>query len=152
MLEKFYKDFHPLVEKSEDASRAEASQQRKLGKDPKTGDAVYARFGRFGPMLQMGESPEKGDKEAPKPKFAPLPADTTLETVTLEAALPMFNLPRVVGKTKDGEEITADIGRFGPYVKVGKMFVSIKGQDALTITETEARAAIAAKEKKERNA
>jgi DNA topoisomerase-1 len=150
MLEKFYKGFHPLVEKSEDASRAEASQQRELGKDPKTGDTVYARFGRFGPMLQLGEAPDKKDKEAPKPKFAPMPAEAALETVTLEQALPMFNLPRVVGKTGKGEEITADIGRFGPYVKVGKMFVSIKGEDPLTITEAEARAAIAAKEKKER--
>jgi DNA topoisomerase-1 len=150
MLEKFYKGFHPLVEKSEDASRAEASQQRELGKDPKSGDTVYARFGRFGPMLQLGEAPDRKDKEAPKPKFAPMPAEATLETVTLEQALPMFNLPRVVGKTGKGEEITADIGRFGPYVKVGKMFVSVKGLDPLTITEKEAREAIAAKEKKER--
>jgi DNA topoisomerase-1 len=150
MLEKFYKGFHPLVDKSEDASRAEASQQRKLGKDPKSGDIVYARFGRFGPMLQLGETPDKKDKEALKPKFAPMPAEATLETVTLEQALPMFNLPRVVGKTGKNEEIIADIGRFGPYVKVGKMFVSIKGQDPLTITEAEAKKAIAAKEKKER--
>jgi DNA topoisomerase-1 len=150
MLEKFYKGFHPLVEKSEDASRAEASQQRKLGKDPKTGDIVYARFGRFGPMLQLGEAPDKKDKEAPKPKFAPMPAEATLETVTLEEALPMFNLPRVVGKTAKGEEIIADIGRFGPYVKVGNTFVSIKDQDPLKIGEHEARLAINAKAKKER--
>jgi DNA topoisomerase-1 len=150
MLEKFYKGFHPLVEKSEDASRAEASQQRKLGKDPKTSDIVYARFGRFGPMLQMGETPDKKDKEAPKPKFAPMPAEATLETVTLEQALPMFNLPRVVGETAKGEEIIADIGRFGPYVKVGNTFVSIKDQDPLKIKEHEARLAINAKAKRER--
>jgi DNA topoisomerase-1 len=150
MLEKFYKGFHPLVEKSEDASRAEASQQRKLGKDPKTGDIVYARFGRFGPMLQLGETPDKKDKEAPKPKFAPMPAEATLESVTLEEALPMFNLPRVVGKTAGGEEIIADIGRFGPYVKVGNTFVSIKDQDPLKISEHEARLAINAKAKRER--
>jgi DNA topoisomerase-1 len=150
MLEKFYKEFHPLVEKSEDASRAEASQQRKLGKDPKSGDTVYARFGRFGPMLQMGEAPDKKDKEAPKPKFAPMPNGATLDDVTLEQALPMFNLPRAVGKTSKGEEIIADIGRFGPYVKVNNEFASIKGQDPLTITEAEARKVIAAKEKKER--
>jgi DNA topoisomerase-1 len=150
MLEKFYKGFHPLVEKSEDASRAEASQQRKLGKDPKTGNKVYARFGRFGPMLQLGETPPKGDKETPKPKFAPMPAETTLETVTLEQALPMFNLPRVVGKTAKGEEITADIGRFGPYVKINNEFASIKDIDPLKITEAEARKVIAAKQKRER--
>jgi DNA topoisomerase-1 len=150
MLEKFYKGFHPLVEKSEDASRAEASQQRKLGKDPKTGNKVYARFGRFGPMLQLGETPPKGDKETPKAKFAPMPAETTLETVTLEQALPMFNLPRVVGKTAKGEEITADIGRFGPYVKINNEFASIKDIDPLKITEAEARKVIAAKQKRER--
>jgi DNA topoisomerase-1 len=150
MLEKFYKGFHPLVEKSEDASRAEASQQRKLGKDPKTGKIVYARFGRFGPMLQMGEAPDKKDKEAPKPTFAPMPNGATLEDVTLEQALPMFNLPRVVGATAKGEEIIADIGRFGPYVKVNNEFASIKGQDPLVITEKDARKALAAKEKRER--
>lgn len=158
MLEHFYKDFHPLIKKSETASRAETSQQRKLGKDPKSGSIVYARFGRFGPMLQLGESPAKEeksvrqaqDKEAPKPKFAPLPAGAMLEDVTLEQALPMFNLPRVVGKTAGGEEITADIGRFGPYVKVGNTFVSIKDQDPLTIKETEARKLIAEKAKRER--
>jgi DNA topoisomerase-1 len=150
MLEKFYKGFHPLITKSEDASRAEASQQRKLGKDPKTGDNVYARFGRFGPMLQMGETPEKKDKEAPRPKFAPMPAEATLESVTLTQALPMFNLPRIVGKTSKGDEIIADIGRFGPYIKVGNAFTSIKDQDPLKITEAEARKVIAAKEKRER--
>jgi DNA topoisomerase-1 len=150
MLEKFYKGFHPLVEKSEDASRAEASQQRKLGKDPKTGNIVYARFGRFGPMLQMGDTPDKKDKEAPKPKFAPMPAGADLDTVTLEQAMPMFNLPRVVGQTAKGEDIIADIGRFGPYVKVNNEFASIKGQDPLIITEKEARKVLAAKEKRER--
>jgi DNA topoisomerase-1 len=150
MIEKFYKGFHPLIKKTEDVSRAETSQQRKLGKDPKTGNTVYARFGRFGPMLQMGETPDKKDKEAPKPKFAPLPEGTTLEDVTLQAALPMFNLPRVAGKTAKGEEIIADIGRFGPYVKVGNIFTSIKDHDPLKITEAEARKLIAAKEKRER--
>jgi DNA topoisomerase-1 len=86
MLEKFYKGFHPLVEKSEDASRAEASQQRNLAKILKPA-TPYTRFGRFGPMLQLGEAPDKKDKEAPKPKFAPMPAEATLETVTLEQAL-----------------------------------------------------------------
>jgi len=150
MLEKFYKQFHPMVKKSQGASRAEASQQRKLGKDPKTGQAVYARFGRFGPMLQMGETPDKDDKEAPKPKFAPMPANATLDTVTLKEALPMFNLPRKVGQTSKGEEITADIGRFGPYVKVGNTFVSIKDHNPFRITESEARKLIAAKQKRER--
>jgi DNA topoisomerase-1 len=79
-----------------------------------------------------------------------MPNGATLDDVTLEQALPMFNLPRAVGKTSKGEEIIADIGRFGPYVKVNNEFASIKGQDPLTITEAEARKVIAAKEKKER--
>jgi DNA topoisomerase-1 len=145
MLEKFYKHFHPLVEKSEDVSRAEVAQMRKLGQDPKSGKDVYARFGRFGPVLQLGETPEKNDKEAPKPKFAPLPEGATLDSVALEAALPMFNLPRVVGETEDGEEIIADVGRFGPYIKVGDEFTSIKDNDPLRITEAEARHILADK-------
>lgn len=153
MLKEFYEKFHPLVEKSAKADRAEASQARELGKDPKTGKPVIARFGRYGPMLQMGETGEgKEDKDVPKPAFAPLPAGAKLETVTLEQALPMFNLPRVVGTTKEGQEITADIGRFGPYIKIDKKFISIKDRDPITITEEEAREVIAehAKAEKER--
>jgi DNA topoisomerase-1 len=149
MLEEFYKDFHPLVEKSEKASRAEAVQARELGKDPKTGKPVLVRFGRFGPVLQLGENPVTKDKDAPKPKFAPLPEGATMDEVTLEQALPMFNLPRVVGKTAEDEEITADVGRFGPYIKVGKAYTSIKDYDPLTINEAEAREALANKKKLE---
>jgi DNA topoisomerase-1 len=150
MLDNFYKRFHPLVEKSEKASREESVQMRELGKDPKSGHPVFARFGRYGPVLQLGATADKKGKEEPKPNFAPLPAGATLEAVTLKEALPMFNLPRLVGKTTDGLEITADIGRFGPYVKVGSQFISIKGQDALTINEAEARLAIAARQKIEK--
>ncbi|MDB5161121.1 MAG: topA [Candidatus Saccharibacteria bacterium] len=145
MLREFYDKFHPLIEESSKADRAEAAQARELGKDPKTGKPVIARFGRYGPMLQLGETGDTKDKKTPKPRFAPLPAGSTLDNVTLEQALPMFNLPRVVGKTEDGEEITADIGRFGPYIKIDKTFVSIKDQDPLTITEEEARRAYAEK-------
>lgn len=141
MIENFYKkEFHPLIIKSADVSRAETSQARELGKDPKTGKTVYARFGRYGPMLQIGEVT---DDE--KPDFAPLPKGARLETVSLEEALEMFKLPRIVGTTQEGEEIKANIGRFGPYVQVGKLFVSIKDQDPLKISEEEARELIAAK-------
>jgi DNA topoisomerase I len=146
MMKEFYTRFHPLLEKSAKADRAEAAQARPLGQDPKTRKPVVARFGRYGPMLQLGEAGEAADKAAEKPRFAPLPAGTTLDTVTLEQALPMFNLPRVVGKTEQGEEITADIGRFGPYIKVGKTFVSIKDHDPLTISEADARVAYRQKE------
>lgn len=149
MLKEFYGKFHPLIENSAKADRAEAAQARELGVDPSTGKPVIARFGRYGPMLQLGETGDTKDKETPKPRFAPLPAGATLENVTLEQALPMFNLPRVVGKTATGEEITADIGRFGPYIKVDKTYVSIKGHDPLTISEDEARGLF--KEKSEAN-
>lgn len=144
VLADFYKGFHPLVEKSEGASRQEAAQARELGTDPKTGRPVFARFGRYGPMLQIGQA-----EDEEKPIFAPMPAAATLDTVTFEQALEMFKLPRVVGQTEQGEEIKANIGRFGPYIQVGKLFVSIKEHDPLTITETEARELYAAKLKKE---
>jgi DNA topoisomerase-1 len=142
MLKQFYDSLHPLIIKSEKVSREDASQARKLGKDPKTKKVVIARFGRYGPMLQLGETIKENGEPEEKPRFAPLPAGTSLNNVTLEQALPMFELPRVVGKTEDGQEITADIGRFGPYVKVGKMFVSIKKLDPMKISEGEAREAI----------
>ncbi len=135
MIANFYKDFHPLVESSADISRNEVSQARELGVDPSDGQIIYARFGRYGPMLLKGDT-EDTEK---KPIFAPMPAGTTLDTVTLEQALEMFKLPRLVGKTTGGEDIKANIGRFGPYIQVGKLYVSIKPLDPHTITEDEAR-------------
>jgi len=135
MIKSFYKDFHPQIEKSDEVSRKEVSQARLLGKDPKSGEPIYARFGRYGPMLLKGDI----EDEAAKPIFAPMPSGRTLDTVNLEDALEMFKLPRKVGKTEDGEEITANIGRFGPYVQINKIFVSIKPLDPHTITEEEAR-------------
>ena len=135
MIGDFYKDFHPLIEKSADISRSEVSQSRELGLDPKSQEPIFARFGRYGPMLQKG----KTEDEDKKPAFAPLPAETTIDTVTLEQALEMFKLPRTVGKTADGKEMKANIGRFGPYVQVDKLYVSIKPLDPRTITEEEAR-------------
>ncbi|MEI6237291.1 MAG: type I DNA topoisomerase [Candidatus Saccharibacteria bacterium] len=125
----FYKQFHPLIEKASQASRQETSQARLLGHDPKNKEPIYARFGRYGPMLQRGEV-ENNDE---KPDFAPLPAGVRLEQVTLEQALTMFSLPRTVGKTSDGREIKANIGRFGPYIQIDKIFVSIKPLDPFSI-------------------
>lgn len=150
VLERFYQHFHPLVKQSEKADRAEAAQARQLGLDPKSGKIVVVRYGRYGPVLQLGEAGDDVAQDAPKPIFAPLPEGTTLENISLEQALPMFKLPRVVGKTEEGEEITANIGRFGPYVHANKLFVSIKGKDPMTITETEARELIAQKQETER--
>ena len=134
MIAEFYKDFHPLVEQSADVSRQEVSQARLVGNDPKSGKPIYARYGRYGPMLQMGEAEDEN-----KPDFAPLPKESTIDTVTLEQALTAFELPRTVGTTEDGQEIKANVGRFGPYIQVGKLFVSIKPLDPHTITEAEAR-------------
>jgi DNA topoisomerase I len=146
MITLFYKDFHPLIAESEKASREEVSQARELGTDPKTGKPILARFGRYGPMLQRGET-----ESEEKPSFAPLPDGTTLEDVTLEQALQMFELPRKVGVTKDGEEIRANIGRFGPYIQVGKIFVSIKPLSPFEVTEKQALELYAEKLEKEAN-
>ncbi len=143
-LDKFYKHFHPLVESSENISREDSMQARLLGKDPKTGDNIYARYGRYGPMIQRGEA-----EDDDKPDFAPMPEGADITTVTFEQALEVLKLPRTVGKTDDGQAIMANIGRFGPYIQVGKLFVSIKPQDPMKITEDEAREFYAAKLKKE---
>ncbi len=133
VLRHFYEPFHQLVEKSADISKAEASQARLVGTDPGSGRPIYARFGRYGAMLQKGEQ-----SDDPKPQFAPLPSGASIQSVTLEQALAMFQLPRVLGKTEDGQEIKANIGRFGPYVVVDKTFVSIKPLDPHAITLEEA--------------
>ena len=146
MISRFYNGFHPLLSEANEASRKEVSQARLVGNDPKTGQPIYARFGRYGPVLQRGEV-ESEDK----PDFAPLPTGEKIETVTLDQALPMFKLPRVVGTTADGQEIKANIGRFGPYIQVGKTFVSIKPHDPHTINETEARELYEAKLEKDKN-
>jgi DNA topoisomerase-1 len=146
MLNDFYEHFHPLIGKSLKASRSEAVQMRKLGQDPKSGQPVFARYGRYGPVLQLGETDSKKPEEEVKPRFAPLPSGATLEEIELKEALPMFNLPRKVGKAADGQAITADIGRFGPYIKIGSQFISIKDHDPLTITEPEAREVISDKQ------
>jgi DNA topoisomerase-1 len=152
IIDEFYRDFHPLVDKSEEATRAEVSQARELGTDPKTGKPVIARFGRYGPMLQRGsaQNPD-GTESEEKPTFAPLPAGTAMDTVTLEQALKMFELPRTVGTTEDGKEIKTNIGRFGPYVQVDKTFVSIKPKSPFDITEAEARELYKAKLEKDAN-
>lgn len=149
MIGEFYNnDFKPLIKASADVTREETSQSRTLGKDPKTKKLIIVRFGRYGPMLQLGET---SDDE--KPSFAPLPEGADMNNVTLEQALPMFDLPRTVGKTTDGKPILANIGRFGPYVQVDKTYVSLKEADPLKITEAEARELIAEKLKQlaERN-
>lgn len=145
MLKEFYTPFHDLIVQSGGIDRASVAQAREIGIDPKTGKPVLARFGRYGPMLQLGDTSDESDK----PQFAPLPAGKKIETVTLEEALHMFKLPRVVGQTSEGDGIKANIGRFGPYIQIGKLFVSIKPLDPHTITLEQALELYAAKLKAE---
>ena len=140
MLHGFYTPFHKLIEQSGGIDRSKVGANREVGIDPKSSKPILARFGRFGPMLQLGATDDED-----KPRFAPLPKGTKIETVTLEQALEMFKLPRVVGQTEDGQDIKANIGRFGPYIQVGKLFVSIKPEDPHTITLEKARELYAAK-------
>lgn len=145
MLEGFYKPFHDLIEQSGGIDRSSVAKAREIGIDPKSGKPVLARFGRFGPMLQLGSTEDKEEK----PQFAPMPAGKKIETVTLEEALHAFKLPRTVGETPEGEVIKANIGRFGPYIQVGKLFVSIKPLDPHEITLDQALELYADKLKKE---
>lgn len=118
MIKDFYKTFHPIVE--DVAANAErAKGERLLGVDPDSGKNVYARLGRFGAMVQIGEAT---DEE--KPKFASLQGDQTLSSITYEEAMDLFKLPKTIGDYEDVEVIVAS-GRFGPYIKYDKMFVSI---------------------------
>ncbi len=122
MIAKFYENFDPLLKHTqENAERA--GGDRELGEDPKTGKPVIARLGRYGPMVQIGRS---DDEE--KPKYAKLRADQRLETITLEEAMELFKLPRVLGEFEE-QPVKANIGRYGPYVQLGGLFASLEEED-----------------------
>jgi len=142
MIAEFYTPFRATVDAAADISREEAQQTRELGIDPESGKPVLVRVGRYGPMFQIGT---KDDEE--KPRFASLPAGKKMDDVTLEEALELFKLPRIIGQTKDGEDIGANFGRFGPYIKFGTKFVSIKPDDPFTITLEKALELIEEKKK-----
>jgi len=112
--------FKETIEAAGGISREEASSQRELGKDPKSGKPVIARVGRFGPMVQIGVA-----EDEEKPKFASIPEGSSVEEVTLEEALKMFEFPRNVGQF-EGEDVLVNTGRFGPYIKCGKTNASLK--------------------------
>ena len=145
MLSDFYKPFHKHVEDTmENSDRA--SGERMLGVDPLTKKNIYARIGRFGPLIQLGESTEGEDK----PKFASLRANQRLESITLEDALDLFKLPRTVGNYEDKEMVVA-VGRFGPYVRHNSAFYSLKKEDdPMTISSERAIELIEAKRKADR--
>lgn len=141
VLDKFWKPFKILVDDKETSvSRKEASQARDLGTDPVSGKPMSVRMGRFGPYVQIGD-PE--DEE--KPKFAGLRPGQKMDSITFEEAMELFKLPRDLGTTAEGEPVSTNFGRFGPYVKYGSKYVSLKEGDPLTITLEEALILVAEK-------
>ncbi len=141
MMKDFYKDFHPKVEDVQENAERE-SGERILGKDPKTGKQVSVRLGKFGPMVQIGTVDDED-----KPTFASLGPTQQLNTISYEEAMDLFQLPKDLG-TYEGEEIQVNNGRFGPYVKFGKQFVSLpKGMDALSVELDDAIVLIKEKQK-----
>ena len=142
----FYGDFHPSIEKTNAMRLEHKIGERMLGTDPESGRPVSVKIGRFGPVVQIGKA-----EDEEKPLFASLLADQSVATITLEEALKLFELPRKVGEY-EGEEVTAAIGRFGPYIKYGKMFVSIpKALTPQGITLEEAIDLIRTKQEEEAN-
>ncbi len=124
LMERFWKPFKLLVDdKIETVDRSDASGSRVLGNDPKSGLPVSVRLGRYGPFAQIGT---KEDED--KPRFASLRAGQSMHTITLEDALELFKLPRTLG-AHEGEEVTVGVGRFGPFVKLGSVYASLKTED-----------------------
>ena len=144
MMRSFDKEFEPTVDKVMNARSEHKAGERKLGDDPKTGHPVFVKIGRYGPVVQIGTA---DDDE--KPRFAQLPADKSMETITLDEALELFKLPRTVGEF-ESKNVTIGAGRFGPYVLHDKKYVSIpKDEDPLTLTLERAIELIESKRKAE---
>jgi DNA topoisomerase-1 len=146
MIDNFYNPFHKNVETTLETAK-KANGERLLGIDPESGKNVYAKVGRYGAMIQIGDT---GDEEE-KPKFASLVKGQRLETVTLDDALTLFQLPRKLGKFEDAE-VTVSIGRYGPYFRQNNAFFSLgEDQDPFSVTLEEAIVAIEAKRKEDAN-
>ncbi|MGH8444409.1 MAG: DNA topoisomerase I [Solimonas sp.] len=124
LLADFWGGFKPRVDEKMELSRAEVSEARQIGTDPVSGKPVSARLGRFGPFVQIGTK-----EDVDKPRFASLRANQRIDTISLDDALALFQLPRKLGQLPNGEEVEVNIGRFGPYVRHGKSFVSLKKDD-----------------------
>lgn len=125
LLERFWKPFSALVkDKEQSVTREQVAQARDLGTDPKSGKPVTVRMGRYGPFVQIGT---KDDEE--KPKFAGLRPGQKMNDISLTDALELFKLPRNLGNTADGQSVSASVGRFGPYIRYGDKYVSIRGDD-----------------------
>ncbi len=144
MMHNFYTAFEPTVEKTINARSEHKAGERQLGVDPKTRRPVFVKIGRFGPVVQIGTADDKD-----KPQFAHLPKDLGMETITLEQALDLFRLPRMLGEYED-EPITVGSGRFGPYVLHKKQYTSLpKGVDPLSVTIADAVRLIEEKRRQE---
>jgi len=147
LMGEFWRPFKELLEdKEENVSRQEAVQVRTLGTDSKTGKPITVRMGRFGPVVQIGS---KEDEE--KPRFAGLRPHQRMDTISLDEAMDLFKLPRQLGETPEGEPVSTNIGRFGPYVRYANKFVSLQeGDDPYSINLERALALI--RERKEADA
>ena len=147
-IDKLYKIFHPIVEATAAVKTEHKVGERELGIDPKSGNPVFVKIGRYGPVVQIGAA-HADDKEAPKPQFASLMKGQSIDTITLEEALKLFDLPRTVGEY-EGKVMVAAVGRFGPFIRHDGKFVSIpKDLNPLTITAEEAIALIEGKRVKD---
>src|SRR3989440_478994 len=146
-LAKFWKPFIDQVERIErTVTREQVAQARELGSDPATGKPVTVRMGRYGPFVQIGT---KDDEE--KPRFAGLRPGQKMDAVTLADAMELFKLPRTLGETSQGETILANVARFGPYVKYGSKYASLKEDDPYTVTLERAREVIRLKQEADAN-
>ena len=144
MMRRFYKDFEPTVEATINARSEHKAGERPLGVDPKTKRPVFVKIGRFGPVIQIGTA-----DDADKPLFAHMPKELSMEGITLEQALELFKLPRMLGEY-EGEPVTVGAGRFGPYVLHKKSYTSLpKGVDPLSVTIGDAVKLIEEKRKQE---
>ena len=147
LMEGFWQPFKDQVEhKATSVSRKEAARARELGTDPKSGRPVSVRMGRYGPYAQIGDAEDED-----KPKFAGLLPGQRMDEVNLEQALELFKLPRDLGETSDGEPVAAGIGRFGPYIRYGKKYVSL-GKEESPYTVNLERALELVSEKKKNDA
>jgi DNA topoisomerase-1 len=148
MLKSFYTPFHKTVETTAENSER-ASGEKILGTDPVSGKPVSVRVGRFGPLAQIGESIEGAEE---KPKFASVPREMSISTITFEQAMKLFELPRTLG-VSNGQEVIANSGKFGPYVKLGSTFASLpKDISPMSVTLEQALQIIVEKEAAKANA
>jgi len=147
LLDNFWKPFKLLCDdKEESVTREQVAQARELGTDPKSGKPMTVRMGRYGPFVQIGT---KDDEE--KPKFAGLRPGQKMNEITMEEALELFKLPRKLGETPDGLPVSASVGRFGPYVRYGDKYVSMKEDDPYTVELPRALELIEAKKIEDAN-